>query len=115
MPPTGELYTHEKVKDLAEQRNLSAINKIRTDSKGQTLDKFFVSGNVTLRKDIAKASAKNPKMVVPQKLMSVRKLIYSYENDVDDQLSKLFKKHSYVGMISPDQCLIQFETKLVLV
>lgn len=99
---TGELYTHEKVKDLSEQRNLSAINKIRTDSKGMTLDKFFVSGNVTLRKDIAKTQSKNPKMVVPQKLMSVRKLIYSYENDIDEQLSKLFKKHFYVGMVSPD-------------
>ena len=67
-----------------------------------TLDKFFVSGNVTLRKDIAKTQSKNPKMVVPQKLMSVRKLIYSYENDIDEQLSKLFKKHFYVGMVSPD-------------
>jgi hypothetical protein len=61
----GELYTHEKVKDLSQQRNISAINKIRTDCKGMTLDKFFVSGNVTLRKDIARTSSKNPKMVVP--------------------------------------------------
>ena len=54
-------------------------------------------------------------MVVPQKLMSIRKLIYEYERDVDDTLQRLFKKHVYVGMISPDQVLIQFETKLVLV
>ena len=34
--------------------------------------------------------------------MSVRKLIYEYENDIDETLNKLFKKHAYVGMVSPD-------------
>ena len=34
--------------------------------------------------------------------MSVRKLIYEYENDTDEVLTRLFKKHAYVGMISPD-------------
>ena len=47
--------------------------------------------------------------------MSIRKLIYEYENDCDETLSRLFKKHYYVGMVTPDQVLIQFETKLVLV
>ena len=75
---------------------------IRTDSKATTLDKFFVSGNATLRKDIARTSAKNTKAVVPQKLMSVRKIIFEFENDVDDTLQRLFKKHSYVGMLSLD-------------
>jgi hypothetical protein len=81
---------------------LAAIKAVRTDSKATTLDKFFISGNATLRKDIAKTGSKNPKQVVPQKLMSVRKLIYDYENDADENLQKLFKKHAYVGMISPD-------------
>ena len=75
---------------------------MRTDAKGTTLDKFFVSGNATLRRDIAKTASKNPKTVVPQKLMSVRKLIYEYETDTDEILARLFKKHVYVGMISPD-------------
>lgn len=47
--------------------------------------------------------------------MSVKKLIYEYENDIDENLQKLFKKHSYVGMIGIDQVLVQFQTKLVLV
>ena len=55
-----------------------------------------------MRKDIARLASKNAKQVVPQKLMSVRKLIYEYENDTDDTLVRLFKKHSYVGMVSPD-------------
>ena len=92
-----------------------ATHAVRTDSRATTLDKFFVSGNATLRKDIARNAAKNPKMVVPQKLMSVRKLIYEFENDADPTLQRLFKKHAYVGMVSPDQVLVQFETKLVLV
>ena len=40
--------------------------------------------------------------------MSVKKLIYEYENDIDENLQKLFKKHSYVGMIGIDQVLVQF-------
>lgn len=46
--------------------------------------------------------------------MSVRRLIYAYEQDVDETIQALFKKHTYVGMISIDQVLIQFQTKLVL-
>ena len=43
----------------------SGHKAIRTDSKSTTLDKFFVSGNATLRKDLARNAQKNPKMVVP--------------------------------------------------
>ena len=63
-------YTHVREKDEQTVRNLAApivrcTKAVRTDSKATTLDKFFVSGNVTLRKDIARTSAKNPKAVVP--------------------------------------------------
>lgn len=47
--------------------------------------------------------------------MSVKRLIYEFENDYDSELQKMFKKHTYVGMLSPEQVLLQFETKLVLV
>lgn len=67
-------------------RNANAMRIIRTDSKATTLDKFFTSGNATLRKDIGRKGARNPKTVVPQRLMSVRKLIYEFENDIDDTL-----------------------------
>ena len=79
------LYTHRKIRDPGGS-NVGATHSVRTDSNATTLDKFLVSGNATLRKDIARHAAKNPKMVVPQKLMSVRKLIYEYEHDVDHSL-----------------------------
>ena len=79
---------------------------MRTDCRATTLDKYFVSGNTQMRKDLARMASKNPKTVVPTKLMSVRRLIHKFENDIDHTLSKLFKKHTYVGMISPDQVLI---------
>jgi hypothetical protein len=81
---------------------LAAIKAIRTDYKATTLDKFFMKGNTSLRRDIAIKGAKDSKIVVPQQLMSVKKLIYEYENDIDENLQKLFKKHSYVGMIGID-------------
>ena len=48
-------------------------------------------------------------------MLSVRQLIYEFEHDVDDDYSKMFKAHSYVGMINYDQVLIQYETCLLLV
>ena len=46
--------------------------------------------------------------------MSVKKLIYAFENDSEPGMQKTFKKHYYVGFLQPDQILLQFETKLVL-
>ena len=40
------------------------------------------------------------------KMMSVQKLIYAYENDIDPNLQDHFKKHSYVGMVTLDQVLL---------
>ena len=60
-----DTYTHVKQKTYEARSAMVAIKKIRTDCKGTTLDKFFVSGNATLRKDIAKTASKNPKAVVP--------------------------------------------------
>jgi hypothetical protein len=47
-------------------------------------------------------------------LVPVKKLIYNYQEDSDPALQKTFKGHSYVGMLSPEQILLQFDTKLVL-
>ena len=47
-------------------------------------------------------------------LVPVKKLIYNYQEDSDPALQKTFKGHSYVGMLSPEQVLLQFDTKLVL-
>ena len=89
------------------------MGKIRTDSQALTLDRFLSKGtNVGANKGIPSSS--EMQVVVPEKLMSVKKLIYAFENDCDQQLNKVFKKNCYVGFLQPDQILIQFETKLVL-
>ena len=46
--------------------------------------------------------------------MAVKKLVHAFETDIDVQLQKTFRNHSYVGMLTPDQILIQFDTKLIL-
>lgn len=47
--------------------------------------------------------------------MQVKKHICRYQADSDLQLQKTFKNHAYVGLLTADQILIQFDTKLVLV
>ena len=46
--------------------------------------------------------------------MSVKRLLHEAESDSDPSLQQMFKKHAYVGMLTPEQVLIQFGTKLVL-
>lgn len=82
---------------------------VRTDSQALTLDKFLVNPNVRKRE-----SQQSMQTVIPMNLVSVKKLIYEYEQDYDPDLQQMFKKHSYVGMLSPEQVLLQFGTKLVL-
>lgn len=64
-----------------------------------TLDKFLKKGNTSLRSDL---HSTRDKVNVPLKIVSVRKLIHAFEQDVDQTLQQLFKKHSYVGMITLD-------------
>jgi DNA mismatch repair protein MLH1 len=53
--------------------------------------------------------------VVTCNLLSIRKLIYEFDHDTDEDYAKMFKAHAYVGMINYDQVLIQYETCLLLV
>ena len=87
---------------MSAQRNTAAIHAIRTDSNATTLDRYIQSGNQSIRRDILTIEKKEAKRVVPIELMSIRKLIYTFERDIDENLQNLFKKHSYVGMIDPN-------------
>ena len=104
-------FTHERLKSRDDVRDPEAHKKVRTDHTTATLDRFLKKGSATLRSDL---HATRDKVAVPQKIVSVRKLIYAFEQDVDQTLQNLFKKHSYVGMVTLDQVLLQFETKLIL-
>ena len=86
---------------------------VRTDSQALTLDRFLNAGR-TKGKVSQFAHSSDIPAVVPVQLMSVKQLIHTFETDRDENLQKIFKKHSYVGFLQPDQILIQFETKLVL-
>ena len=69
---------------------------VRTDSTALTLDKFL---NTSMGK---KSSASSSAPIVPVTLMSVKRLIYEFETDYDQELKTLFKKHSFVGMLTPE-------------
>ena len=60
-----------------------------------TLDKFLNQGNKQTKKSEITT-------VIPIQLMSVKKLIYAFENDSESNLQKTFKKHYYVGFLQPD-------------
>lgn len=47
-------------------------------------------------------------------MQKVKRLINHFENDRDHDLQDKFKKHTYVGMLTPNQVLLQFETKLIM-
>jgi DNA mismatch repair protein MLH1 len=53
--------------------------------------------------------------VVSWNLLSIRKLIYEFEHDIDDDYTQMWKNHAYVGLINYDQILIQYETAMLLV
>ena len=42
----------------------------------------------------------NLSTVISWNLLSIRKLIYEFENDIDEEYSQMFKQHKYIGMIS---------------
>ena len=92
-------YTHERLKSRDDVRNPEAHRQVRTDHTTATLDRFLKKGNASLRSDL---HSTRDKVAVPQKIVAVRKLIYAFEQDVDQTLQQLFKKHSYVGMVSLD-------------
>lgn len=48
-------------------------------------------------------------------MLSVRKLIYEFEHDIDDDYTQMWKNHAYIGLINYDQILIQYETALLMV
>jgi hypothetical protein len=99
-------YAHTREKSEKSVKNVRAMGNIRTDSQALTLDKFLNQGNVSESAQSKVQNGIGVNTLIPIKLASVKKLIYSYEQDSDPQLQKSFKKHSYVGFLQPDQILI---------
>ncbi|CAI2386726.1 unnamed protein product [Moneuplotes crassus] len=130
---------HEEIVELTptvdKTKKKEQRKTIRIDHRDTTLDHFIMHGK--LDSDIHKVEAcgkeydrgtssqqdelidtpnnvMNLNTVVSCNLLSVRKLIYEFEQDVDEDYAKMFKTHSYVGMINYDQVLFQYDTILLL-
>jgi len=59
------------------------MGKVRTDSQALTLDKFLNQGNVSESAQAKSQSGIGVNTLIPVKLSSVKKLIYSFEQDSD--------------------------------
>ena len=73
-------YVHMREPSDHHLKTVSAIKMVRTDSQAMTLDKFLVTNS--LRRE----SRETMTQVIPVQLMSVKKLIYEFENDFDHDL-----------------------------
>ena len=135
-----ELYPTATQPQRVEQKSM-----VRTDHRDSTLDHFLVhgkldsdihknkvpgleyginnpvvyieKGNEQQSQELIDTPSKvmNLSTVIWCNLISIRKLIYEFEHDVDDDYTNMFKSHSYIGMINYDQVLVQYETCLLLV
>lgn len=82
-PVSRVTFTHERLKSRDDVRDPEAHKKVRTDHTTATLDRFLKKGSASLRSDL---HATRDKVAVPEKIVSVRKLIYAFEQDIDQTL-----------------------------
>ena len=78
------------------------MKMVRTDSTAQTLDRFLVQGNLSN----SNKTLLDKQNVVSMNIVSVKKLIYEFESDIDEKLQESFRKHSFVGTLTPEQVLL---------
>lgn len=70
-------YIHTREPSEHHKKNISAMRLVRTDSTAMTLDRFLKQGNLSNNSRVEKAT------VVSMNIMSVKKLIHEFENDID--------------------------------
>eukprot|EP00347_Sterkiella_histriomuscorum_P006746 403351590 len=113
MQQTEQLpYVHTREPSEHHKKNLNAMRMVRTDATAMTLDRFLVQGSLS---NNTRNSGQDKSTVVSMNIVAVRKLIHEFEQDIEPDLQDKFKKHTFVGFLTPEQVLLQFGVNLMLV
>ncbi|KAL1933553.1 hypothetical protein VTP01DRAFT_7643 [Rhizomucor pusillus] len=114
--------TTEATEGNKEPRKVAAYNKVRTDSRTQTLDVFMRKPQMQTSAvasssgtSVESTMASERRMRITVNLTSVLNLRKDVKSSEDPALTAILRKHTFVGFVDDVMALIQHERELYIV